>query len=424
MTKPDQVFALIDCNSFYASCERVFRPDLAKTPIVVLSNNDGCVIARSYDAKPYVKMGAPYFQIKDDLRRLGIVPFSSNYALYGDMSERVMSIIESMVPAAEVYSIDESFADLSGIQGDLTQFGRQIRSTIFKRTGIPVGVGIAPTKTLAKLANHTAKRLQAQTGGVVDICDEFKRAWVLRNTDVSEVWGIGRRLNAHLEGMKIKTAMDLATADPSMLRQKFSVVVEKTARELAGTPCLELDDPDPPKQEICCSRMFGKRLTEIEPIKEAVATYMMRASEKLRAQGSLCKKIRVSIRTGMFNPDEAKYAQGALVELPYPTNDVRLMTKLAVAAVDRIFRPGFRYSKAEVLLIDLRQPGEFTDDLFAEHQPVTSDQVMSVLDQINTRWGRGTLRTGGVPAAPDWGMQRALMSQSYTTRLDQLWTVK
>lgn len=424
MTKPDQVFALIDCNSFYASCERVFRPDLAKTPIVVLSNNDGCVIARSYDAKPYVKMGAPYFQIKDDLSRLGIVPFSSNYALYGDMSERVMSIIESMVPAAEVYSIDESFADLSGIPGNLTQFGRQIRSTIFKRTGIPVGVGIAPTKTLAKLANHTAKRLQAQTGGVVDICDEFKRAWVLRNTEVGEVWGIGRRLNAHLGGMKIKTAMDLATADPSMLRQKFSIVVEKTARELAGTPCLELDDPDPPKQEICCSRMFGKRLTEIEPIKEAVATYMMRASEKLRAQGSLCKKIRVSIRTGMFNPDEAKYAQGALVELPYPTNDVRLMTKFAVAAVDRIFRPGFRYSKAEVLLIDLRQPGEFTDDLFAEHQPATSDQVMGVLDQINNRWGRGTLRTGGVPAAPEWGMQRSLMSQSYTTRIDQLWAVK
>jgi DNA polymerase V len=424
MTKPDQVFALIDCNSFYASCERVFRPDLAKKPIVVLSNNDGCVIARSYDAKPYVKMGAPYFQIKDDLRHLGIVPFSSNYALYGDMSERVMSIIESMVPAAEVYSIDESFADLSGIPGNLTQFGRQIRSTIFKRTGIPVGVGIAPTKTLAKLANHTAKRLQAQTGGVVDICDEFKRAWVLRNTEVSEVWGIGRRLNAHLEGMKIRTAMDLAKADPSMLRQKFSVVVEKTARELAGTPCLELDEPDPPKQEICCSRMFGKRLTEIEPIKEAVATYMMRASEKLRAQGSLCKKIRVSIRTGMFNPDEAKYAQGALVELPYPTNDVRLMTKLAVAAVDRIFRPGFRYSKAEVLLIDLRQPGEFTDDLFAEHQPATSDQVMGVLDQINNRWGRGTLRTRSVPAAPDWGMQRSLMSQSYTTRIDQLWTVK
>lgn len=191
MANREQVFALIDCNSFYASCERVFRPDLAKTPIVVLSNNDGCVIARSYDAKPFVKMGAPYFQIRDDLRRHGIQVFSSNYALYGDMSERVMTIIESMVPAVEVYSIDEAFADLSGIPGDLTAFGRTIRSAVYKRTGIPVGVGIAPTKTLAKLANHTAKRLQAHTGGVVDICDPSKRDWVLRNTDVGEVWASG-----------------------------------------------------------------------------------------------------------------------------------------------------------------------------------------------------------------------------------------
>ena len=311
MTKPEPVFALVDCNSFYASCERVFRPDLAKTPIVVLSNNDGCVIARSYDAKPFVKMGAPYFQIKDALRQNGVVAFSSNYALYGDMSERVMTIIESMVPAVEIYSIDEAFADLTGIPGDLTAFGRTIRAAVHMRTGIPVGVGIAHTKTLAKLANHTAKRLQAETGGVVDICDPFKRDWVLRNTEVGEVWGVGRRMKAHLNAMNITTAMDLAKADPTLLGQKFSVVIEKTARELAGTSCLELGEAEPPKQEICSSRMFGKRLTTIEPIKEAVATYVQRAAEKLRAQNSLCKKIRVSIRTGMFNPEEAKYANGA-----------------------------------------------------------------------------------------------------------------
>jgi len=182
------LFALIDCNSLYASCERVFRPDLAKVPVVVLSNNDGCVVARSYDAKPHVKMGEPYFQIKHKLRRLGIVAFSSNYALYGDMSQRVMSVIESLVPAVEVYSIDEAFADMRGIRNP-EEMGRQIRHQVLRSTGIPVGVGIAPTKTLAKLANHTAKRLQAQTGGVVDICDPFKRDWVLRNTDVAEVWG-------------------------------------------------------------------------------------------------------------------------------------------------------------------------------------------------------------------------------------------
>ena len=424
MTRREPVFALIDCNSFYASCERVFRPDLAKTPIVVLSNNDGCVIARSYDAKPFVKMGQPYFQVKDHLRRYGIVAFSSNYALYGDMSERVMTIIESLVPALEVYSIDEAFADLTGVSGDLSAFGRHMRSTLLKRTGIPVGVGIARTKTLAKLANHTAKRLLDITGGVVDLCDPFKRDWTLRNTDVGEVWGIGKRMKAHLEAMGIKTAMDFAKADPWMLRQKFSVVIEKTARELAGTPCLELGEADPPKQEICCSRMFGTRLTAIEPIKEAVATYTQRAAEKLRAQNSLCKKIRVSIRTGMFNPEEAKYANGALVELPYPTNDVRLMTKAATEAVNRLYRPGFKYSKAEVLLMDLRQPGEFTDDLFAHSQPVMADKVMSVLDEINGRWGKGVIRLASVPAAPDWAMRQELMSQSYTTKVDQLWTVR
>lgn len=422
MSRQVPVFGLIDCNSFYASCERVFRPDLAKVPIVVLSNNDGCVIARSYDAKPYVKMGEPYFQIKHKLKQHGVVPFSSNYALYGDMSERVMTLIESMVPAVEVYSIDEAFVDLTGINA-LDSLGRQIRNQVLRCAGIPVGVGIAHTKTLAKLANHTAKRLQAQTGGVVNICDPTKRDWVLRNTDVSEVWGVGRRIKAHLDTMGIKSAMDLAKADPWTLRKNFSVVIEKTARELAGTPCLELDEPDPPKQEICCSRMFGTRLTELAPIKEAVATYMMRASEKLRAQNSLCKKVRVSIRTGMFNPEEAKYANGVVIDMPYPTDDVRLLTKAAVDALDRVYRPGFKYSKAEVLLMNLCQPGEYTDDLFAASQPTEPSKVMAVLDQINERWGRGTLRAASVPGNPEWAMRREMMSKSYTTRLDQLWTV-
>ncbi len=421
--RSDRVFALIDCNAFYASCERVFRPDLLKTPIVVLSNNDGCVIARSYDAKPFVKMGEPYFQARDKLRRNGVVAFSSNYALYGDMSERVMALIEAMVPASEVYSIDECFADLTGVPGSLTQFGRDMRAKVLRCTGIPVGVGVARTKTLAKLANHTAKRLQAQTGGVVDICEPFKRDWVLRNTAVKEVWGIGRRMNAHLKSMGIHTAMDLARADPQMLRQKFSVVVEKTGRELAGTSCLELDEAAPPKQEICCSRMFGMRLSALTPIKQAVATYAGRAAEKLRAQGSVCKRLRVSIRTGMFNPDELHHAQGALVELPYPTNDTLLLTRAATEAVERIYRDGYRYSKAEVLLLDLRQPDEFTDDLFVLSQPANHDRLMSALDQINGRYGKGTLRSGAVPGRPDWDMRRELMSRSYTTRIDQLWTV-
>jgi DNA polymerase V len=254
-------------------------------------------------------------------------------------------------------------------------------------------------------------------------CDPIKRDWVLRNTDVVEVWAVGRRMKLHLDGMGIKTAMDLAKADPWTLRKNFSVVIEKTARELAGTACLELDEPDPPKQEICGSRMFGKRLTELAPIKEAIATYIMRASEKLRAQNSLCKKIRVSIRTGMFNPEEAKYANGVLIELPYPTDDVRLLTKAAVIAVDRVYRSGFKYSKAPVMLVNLCQPDECTGDLFATTQSAGATNLMTVLDRINERWGRGTLRSAGVPLSPDWVMRREIMSRSYTTKLDQLWTV-
>ncbi|WPO98085.1 translesion error-prone DNA polymerase V subunit UmuC [Pseudomonas sp. HR96] len=416
-------FALIDCNSFYASCERVFRPDLLRTPIVVLSNNDGCVIARSADAKPFVKMGEPYFQIRHKLRQHGVLAFSSNYALYGDMSERVMSVIEAMVPAVEVYSIDEAFADLTGMTEDLDALGRRIRARVHQYTGIPVGVGIAGTKTLAKLANHGAKKWQAQLGGVLDIRAPQRRDRLLKACAVGDVWGIGKRMSAHLEGLGIKTAWDLAQADARLLRDKFSVVIEKTARELAGTPCLALDDPDPPKQEICCSRMFGQRLDSLPPLREAVATYMMRASEKLRAQQSLCRRIRISIRTGMFNPQEAKYANGVIVCLPYPTDDVRLLTKAAVQGLEQVFREGYQYSKAEVLLLDLCQRGEYTDDLFAASQPAAAEQVMRVLDTINARWGRGTLRPAAVPLMPDWGMRQELMSQSYTTTLEELWRV-
>lgn len=419
----ERVIALIDCNSFYASCERVFRPDLMKTPIVVLSNNDGCVIARSADAKPFVKMGAPYFQIRDVLRQYGILAFSSNYELYGDMSERVMTVIENLVPALEVYSIDEAFADLSGMENPL-QVGRNLRAQVLKLTGIPTGVGIATTKTLAKLANAAAKKWQRQTGGVVDICDPQRRDKLLKDMPVEDVWGIGRRMTAHLAGSNITSAWDLAQADAWTLRKQYSVLVEKTARELRGTPCLELEEAAPPRQEICCSRMFGTRLTAIEPIRESVATYVARACEKLRSQGSLCKRVRVSIRTGMFNPDEAKYAKGIVCELPYPSDDTRLITAYAVAGLGQIYRAGYAYSKAEILLLDLRQRGEYTNDLFAEVQPDAAERVMSVLDQINQRWGRGTLRPASVPRAPQWGMRREMKSPSFTTRWEELWTVR
>ncbi|MEH6801355.1 MAG: translesion error-prone DNA polymerase V subunit UmuC [Halopseudomonas sabulinigri] len=419
----EQVFALIDCNSFYASCERVFRPDLRQVPIVVLSNNDGCVIARSADAKPFVKMGEPFHQIRGTLQRNGVLAFSSNYALYGDISERVMTVIESLVPALEVYSIDEAFADMTGIV-DRDALGRQIRSQVLKLTGIPTCVGIAQTKTLAKLANAAAKRWQKHNGGVLDVCDPKRRDRLLKAMAVDEVWGVGRRMNAHLTAMGIKTAWDLAQADAWTLRKQFSIVIEKTARELRGTSCLALEEAVPAKQEICSSRAFGERLRDVEPIREAVATYAARACEKLRAQGSLCKRVRVAIRTGMFNPDEAKFAKGIVCELPYPTDDTRLIIRAALQGLDAIFRQGHAYAKAEIMLLDLRQQGEFTDDLFAEVQPLAAEKVMSVLDEINSRWGKGTLRPARIPVTPGWGMKRELKSPSYTTRWDQLWSAR
>jgi DNA polymerase V len=417
---PEPVFALIDCNSFYASCERVFRPDLQRTPIVVLSNNDGCVIARSADAKPFVKMGALLHEIRGDLKRHGIVAFSSNYALYGDISERVMSVLEARLPAIEVYSIDEAFADLSGMPESLENLARSLQNEIKQKTGIPVGIGIAGTKTLAKLANHAAKRWQRQTGGVVDLRDPVRRDKLLKALPVESVWGIGKRMQVHLNALGIKTAWDLASSDAWALRKRFNVIVEKTARELRGTACLELEEAAPAKQEICCSRSFGKRLQTVEPIQEAVTAFATRAAEKLRQQHSLCRQIRVSLRTGMFNPNEAKYANGLLCQLPYPTDDTRLIIAAAHEGISRLYREGFSYAKAQVLLLDLCRRDEYTQDLFAPEQSVRTERLMSTLDAINNRWGRGTLQPGRITKPTEWAMRRDMLSPAYTTCWDGL----
>lgn len=417
-------FALIDCNSFYASCERVFRPDLAKTPIVVLSNNDGCVIARSAEAKPFIKMGDPYFKIKDTLRNHGILAFSSNYALYGDMSERVMTTLERRLPLVEVYSIDEAFADLTGLPEPLDQLGYSLRADVLQITGIPLGVGIASTKTLAKLANAAAKRWQRQTGGVVDIRDPERRDKLLKVMPVGEVWGVGRRMNEHLQAMSIKTAWELSNADPALLRKRFSVVMEKTARELRGISCLDMEPEAPAKQEICSSRAFGQRVHNLVELKQAVASYTTRAAEKLRGQQSLCKVIQVGIRTGLFNLNEERFSRHMQVHLPYPTDDTRLLIQAAMQGLEYIYREGPAYAKASVMLLGLCLRDQHTPDLFAPTQAATSDRLMQAMDQINQRWGKNTLKPARVPATPEWGMQRQLLSPSYTTRLDQLWTVR
>ena len=424
MSMAPKSFALIDCNSFYASCERVFRPDLAKTPIVVLSNNDGCVIARSAEAKPFIKMGEPYFKIKDQLGQHGILAFSSNYALYGDMSERVMTTLESRLPLVEVYSIDEAFADMTGLPEPLDQLGYSLRADVLQITGIPVGVGIASTKTLAKLANAAAKRWQRQTGGVVDIRDPERRDKLLKVMPVGEVWGVGRRMNKHLQAMSIKTAWELSNADPALLRKRFSVVMEKTARELRGISCLDMEPEAPAKQEICSSRAFGQRVYDLKGLQQAVASYTTRAAEKLRGQQSLCKVIQVGIRTGLFNPNEERFSRSLQVHLPYPTDDSRLLIQGAMQGLEHIYWEGPAYAKASVMLLGLCQRDQYTPDLFAPTQAATSDRLMQTMDQINQRWGKNTLKPARLPATPEWGMQRQLLSPSYTTRLDQLWTVR
>lgn len=418
------MFALIDCNSFYCSCERVYRPWLDDVPVVVLSNNDGCVIARTREAKRLgIPMGAPYFQWRDQLREWGVVCFSSNYELYGEMSARVMATLEDMFPRVEVYSIDEAFADLTGMQGDLVDLGREARERVLRWTGIPVGVGIGPTKTLAKLANWAAKTWR-KSGGVIDLRDPARRDKLLQMTEVSEVWGVGRRLTAKLAPLGIRTAWDLATYDPASLRRQFSVVLEKTARELRGISCLELEEATPPKQMICSSKMFGSRVRELPPIREAVASYVTKAAEKLRSQNSLAGALQVAIRTGMHNPDQPRYANAINCPLPYPTDDTRVLAAAAVRGLDAIYRPGYAYSKAEVLLMDFRQRGEFTGDLFADAPRPGADRLMAVVDRINAREGRGTVRLGRIPASPEWAMKREMMSPRYTTRWDELMVVR
>lgn len=420
----ETAFALIDCNSFYCSCERLFRPELRGKPIVVLSNNDGCVIARTTEAKALgIKMGDPYFKIRDFLKRNGVHVFSSNYALYGDISARVTQTICTLAPRTEIYSIDESFALLDGLPEPLGDFARQIQARVWQWVGIPVGIGIGRTKTLAKAAQYASKRWKAQTGGVVDLRAPDRVDWLLRRMPVEEVWGVGRRLKNHLAELGIETAWHLAQTDPRQIRQRFSVVLERTVRELQGESCIDLVDTEPDKQTICSSRMFGHRVTTLLELREAVATYMHRGAEKLRAQRSLCGVLRVGIQTS-FHGDEPKYAKAVTCTPPYPTDDIRLLTKVALAGLDYIYREGYRYSKAEILLLDLHKRGECTLHLFQEAQPAATDRLMSVMDKVNTRYGRGTLRTAAMPLSPDWGMRRELMSQSYTTSMTQLWRVR
>ena len=423
---PMPVFALVDCNNFYASCEKLFRPDLKDTPVVVLSNNDGCVVARSREAKLLgIKMGVPVFQIKAEMQRHGILAFSSNYALYADLSSRVMRTLEEMAPRVEVYSIDEAFLDLTGIESvlSLVEFGQQVRERIGHWIGITVCVGIAPTKTLAKLANHAAKKYPA-TQGVVDLTNPDRQRRLLALVPVDDVWGVGRRLSKRLNALGITTALDLANASPRAIRDQFSEVLERTVRELNGESCIELEEIPPTKKQIVCSRSFGVKVTHFEFLSEAVCEYATRATEKLRKEQQQAKVLTVFIRTSPFKDNEPQYSNSASGELLIPSCDTRDFIELANHLLKRIWKDGFRYAKAGVMLSDFYDPGMFQPGLFDDVSTRSnSQQLMSVLDTINQS-GAGKVFFAGQGLKKDWSMKREHLSPAYTTRWDQLPRVK
>jgi len=421
------MFALCDVNSFYASCETVFRPDLKGRPVVVLSNNDGCVIARSPEAKPFVKMGEPYFKQKDIFRRHGIIAFSSNYELYADMSNRVMTTLEELSPRCEIYSIDEAFCDLTGVRNcrDLTDFGREIRETVLRRTHLTVGVGIAQTKTLAKLANHAAKQWQRQTGGVVDLSNLERQRKLMALLPVDEVWGVGRRISKKLEAMGIKTVLQLADTDIRFIRKHFNVVLERTVRELRGEPCLGLEEFAPVKQEIVCSRSFGGRITEYHEMRQAICSYASRAAEKLRGEHQYCRFISAFVKTSPFALNEPYYGNNASVKLLTPTQDSRDIITAATKCLDAIWRDGHRYQKAGVMLGDFYSQGVAQLNLFDDNAPrKNSEKLMEVLDHLNAKGGRGTLYFAGQGIQTAWQMKREMLSPRYTTRYHDLLLVK
>lgn len=421
------MFALCDVNSFYASCETVFRPDLKGRPVVVLSNNDGCVIARSAEAKPFVKMGEPYFKQKDMFRRHGIIAFSSNYELYADMSNRVMTTLEELSPRCEIYSIDEAFCDLTGVRNcrDLTDFGREIRETVLRRTHLTVGVGIAQTKTLAKLANHAAKQWQRQTGGVVDLSNLERQRKLMSLLPVDEVWGVGRRISKKLEAMGIDTVLKLADTDIRFIRKHFNVVLERTVRELRGEPCLGLEEFAPVKQEIVCSRSFGGRITEYYEMRQAICSYASRAAEKLRGEHQYCRFISAFVKTSPFALNEPYYGNSASVKLLTPTQDSREIITAATKCLDAIWRDGHRYQKAGVMLGDFYSQGVAQLNLFDDNAPrQNSEKLMDVLDHLNAKDGRGTLYFAGQGIQTAWQMKREMLSPRYTTRYSDLLKVK
>ncbi|HAU1234322.1 TPA: Y-family DNA polymerase [Legionella pneumophila] len=410
------MFALIDCNNFYASCERLFRPDLREVPIVVLSNNDGCCIARSNEAKALgIAMGEPYFKIKGLCAQHGVKAFSSNYTLYGNISHRVMCTIEESWPHVEVYSIDEAFLDLSSMPAELhDSFCTMLQKKILKHTGIPTSIGIGRTKTLAKLANYCCKKVFKIP--VFNITEQ--REHLLKQISVGDIWGVGRQWEKKLMARGIYTAFDLASTNPHHLKKSFNVVLMRTAMELQGIACGGLEESEP-KQSIMSSKSFGQMQTEFSGVAQSVSSHCARAVEKMRSQGLVAQRMVVFVHTNRFREDLAQHFQAMEFRLVNATDDLRLITKIAKRCLRRIFRPGYYYKKAGVCLEDLIPKDLRQLDMF--HQPTDeqlhrTEQLMSVLDRVNQKYGRSTIRLAAEGYSKPWDMRAELKSPAYTTR--------
>jgi DNA polymerase V len=412
--------ALVDCNNFYVSCERVFRPDLKNVPVVVLSNNDGCVVSRSNEAKALdIKMGQPWFECKALAEAHGILALSSNYALYADLSNRVMSILGDYSPRHEVYSIDECFVDLTGTP-KLRDVSYAMRERVIAWTGIPVCVGIGPTKTLAKLANHIAKK-HPRSKGVFNYNDltQAQQDKLLGQIEVGEVWGVGRRISARLAEHGIHTVQDLRRAHTATLRAEFGVVMEKTQRELQGLACIDLQEVVPDKQQIVSSRSFGQTVRDVAVLKDAMSTFVATACAKLRAQGSHASLIQVFLHTNRFRQDLPQYNPSFTLPLPQPTHDSLVVNRWADYLVGRLFKPDYAYKKAGIMLGEITPVCQYQAD-WLEPTQASDTRLMHALDSLNQRFGRGTVKVSTQGAHKGWQMRQERKSPSYTTDWDSI----
>ncbi|NDY58505.1 Y-family DNA polymerase [Desulfovibrio sulfodismutans] len=417
-------FALVDCNAFYVSCERVFSPALADRPVVVLSNNDGCIVARSAEAKALgIGMGQPAYQCAELLKRHEVAVFSSNYALYGDMSARVMDTLARFAPAMEVYSIDEAFLDLTGLP-EAVALARGMRDTVRRFTGIPVSVGLGPTKTLAKVANRLAKKDPA-LGGVLDLCGHADLERVLRGVDVEEVWGIGRRHGAWLRGLGVRSALDFSRLPRELVRRRMTVIGLQTLLELQGVSCLDLDAAPAPPRSVVASRSFGRPVTDAGEMREAVAFHAARAAERLRGKGCVAGNILVFVQTNRFVAGEPQYAVSDTAAFAVPTAATPEIIRLGQAVLGRIFRPGFRYKKTGVMLFGLEPAANCRGSLLENpRETARARALMCVVDGINARHGRDALTFAASGLARPWRMKQGRRSPRYTTVWDEIPVVR